>query len=299
MKMWAAILCLGLSAAALSAEVEEPPAVRVAVFQDKRIHESSGIARSLRHAGVFWTHNDSGGEPCVFAINRKGETLAKIRLPKAANFDWEDMASGYDEDNRPCLYIADIGDNLKVRASLQIYRIPEPELPDDPGKEEDSAKPEIWHLGYPDKRYNAECLLLHPQTREIHILTKEEDGHSTLFKLPDGPRHSGQAFMLEKVGHVDFPALPRLGKRPGIACQTSGGSISPDGRRVVIATYSYLNEWRLNPGQTLAQALQGPRHLILPPLTPQMEAVCYDEDNASLWFTSELLPSPLYHLKRN
>ena len=287
----------GLLALQAVAEIETPPAVKVAVLADKRIHESSGMVRSMRHQGIFWTHNDSGGEPCLFAFNLQGETVAKVRVPKAANFDWEDLTCGPDEEGRPCLLIGDIGDNLKVRASLQIYRIPEPDLPVEAGKEVESAEPEIWHLGYPDRRYNAECLMMHPKTHEIYILTKEESGDSVLFKLPAG-RVAGQGLKLEKVMDLQFPVRAREGKRPAMACQTSSGDFSPDGRRLVIASYSYLQEWRLREGEALAESLKAPPQLILPPLTRQMEAVCYDEDNASLWFTSELLPTPLYRLSR-
>ena len=41
----------------------------VTTLVDTRIKESSGLARSMRHEGIFWTMNNSGGEPCVFAID--------------------------------------------------------------------------------------------------------------------------------------------------------------------------------------------------------------------------------------
>lgn len=286
----AALPCPAQKAARLEAD-------KPVILADKRIHESSGLTRSLRHPGLFWTLNDSGGEPCLFAIDEKGQTRAKVRLPKAVNFDWEDLASGTDEEGRPCLLIADIGDNLKVRASLQIYRIPEPDLPKDPRKEFESAEPEIWHLGYPDGRHNAECLMVHPQTQQVWILTKEENGESTLYELK-GKRRAGSGMKLEKITTLSFPARAREGKRPGMASMTTGASISPDGKRLVIATYSYLHEWKLTPGQPLSKALLSPALIIEPPLTRQMEGVCYDDDSATLWFTSEQLPTPLYRLRR-
>lgn len=297
MKTLAVAFFLGLMVFPALAEVETPPAEAVAVLADKRILESSGLVRSLRHPGIFWTHNDSGGEPCVFAINLKGETVAKVRVPKAANFDWEDLTQGQDEQGRPCLLIGDIGDNLKLRASLQIYRIPEPDLPADPEKEFESEEPDIWHLGYPDKRHDAETLMRHPKTGEIYILTKEESGHSLLFKVP-GELHPGRGYRLEKVTALNFPPTPRQGKRPGMASMTTSGDFSPDGKRLVICTYSYLYEWKLSAGQPLLEALKAPPHLIEGPLLRQQEAVCYDADNLSLWLTSEQLPTTLFKLKR-
>jgi len=279
------------------AEIELPKADKAIILADKRINESSGIAKSLRYPNIFWTLNDSGGEPCLFAIDSQGKTVAKVRVPKAANFDWEDITGGVDDQGKPSLYIGDIGDNLKVRGTLQIYRIPEPDLPKDPNKEIQSAEPEIWHLAYPKKRHNAECLMMHPLTRELYLLTKEEDGESILYRVPK-VNHSGQAVTLEKVTDLSFPAIARLGKSPGMARETTAGDFSPDGRHLIIATYSYLNEWTLSPTQTLAESLQAAPHLLEPPLTLQMEAVCYDKDSRSLWITSEQLPTPLYHLTR-
>ena len=65
----------------------------VAKLADTRIKESSGLARSMRHEGIFWTMNDSGGEPCVFAIDLQGRTRAKVRVADAVHFDWDDPAS--------------------------------------------------------------------------------------------------------------------------------------------------------------------------------------------------------------
>lgn len=294
MKRLLTSLCLFTSF--LQAELEQPVAKQV-ILADKRIHESSGIARSLRHPGVFWTHNDSGGEPCVFAVDAQGKTLAKMRVPKAANFDWEDIASGPDAQGKPSLFIADIGDNLTIRPTVQIYQIPEPDLPDDPANEHETAPPQIWHVAYPDRPHNAESLLVHPQTGRLYIVTKSEDGNSALYALPH-PLVSGKAMTLEKILPLTFPALKRLGKRPSDAQMTTAASFSPDGSRLVIATYNHLQEWRIRGKQTLVSALAQPAQLIEPPALRQMEAVCYDADGRSLWITSEQLPAPLIRLAR-
>lgn len=277
------------------------------LLADKRINESSGLARSLRRDDVFWTHNDSGGEPCVFAINTQGETLAKVRVRDAANFDWEDMASGLDDQGQPCLYIGDIGDNFRIRPTLQIYCLPEPELPATPAGQSKppqvatheilSAQPQVWHLSYPDGRHNAESLFVHPQTRALYILTKEPKGHSALYELAKPPA-TGQAAKLQKVTELTFPARARLGKVPERACEATAADLSADGRRFAVATYSYIHEWKLQPDKPLAENLQAPETLLTPPLTKGMEALCYGADSRTLWLTSEVLPTPLYSLGR-
>ncbi|SKA91657.1 hypothetical protein SAMN02745166_01767 [Prosthecobacter debontii] len=295
--MNARLLLLALlgSASFVSAQTLQVRTSDAVILKDKRITESSGLARSLRYPGVFWTHNDSGGEPCLFAINRQGQTLAKVRVPHAANFDWEDLTEGRDDQDRPCLFIGDIGDNLKFRASLQIYCVREPELPKDPDKEIESSEPEVWHLSYPDGRKNAECLMMHPLTRQLYLITKEESGHCALYQVPS-KRGPGKGLTLIKICDLEFPARARKGKRPGMNSMTTSADFSPDGKRLVVATYSYLYEWTLSPKLPLEASLEQPPILIEPPLTKQMEAVCYDADAVTLWFTSEQLPAPLYRL---
>src|SRR5207248_3297632 len=87
-----------------------PPRL-LAKLADARITESSGLAASRTTPGVLWTHNDSGDGPYLFAIDRKGNTLARYRVPKADNVDWEDIAIATGADGKPILYIGDIGDN--------------------------------------------------------------------------------------------------------------------------------------------------------------------------------------------
>jgi hypothetical protein len=272
---------------------------RVAVLDDKRIKESSGLCLGGRDPSIFWTLNDSGGEPCVFAIDRGGKTRAKVRVRDAANFDWEDIALGKDEKGAPALFIGDIGDNLQMRPTIQVYQIPEPEI-NEPGKvveETISAAPVIWRVSYPDGKHNAESLLVDPKTNRLHLLTKSEDGRSALYVFPQ-PMQKEVSMTLEKVAELTFPKLIRAGKRPHDNCMTTAAGFSPDGTRMVVATYSSLYEWKLSPEQPLADALKQPPARIEPELLRQIEGVCYDGDNLTLWLTSEHLPAPLLRVKR-
>jgi hypothetical protein len=98
-----------------------PPTVwtpaRQAVF-DARLDESSGLA--FFH-GRFWTFNDSGGAPEIYAVDTaSGAVTATFRLLGATNVDWEAMAV-----DSPYVYIADVGNNVNgARRDLVIYRIP-------------------------------------------------------------------------------------------------------------------------------------------------------------------------------
>ena len=303
--MKAALLISFLLAAEASAQTAWPKtpvpstSERVAILEDKRLKESSGLCLSGLDPSIFWTLNDSGGEPCVFAIDRAGKTRAKVRVRDAANFDWEDIAQGKDEKGAPALFIGDIGDNLRIRPSLQIYQISEPEI-NAPGKaveETNSAAPKIWRVYYPDGKHNAESLLMHPQTGRLYILTKSDDGPSTLYAFPQ-PLKNDASMVLEKVATVVFPALIRVGKRPHDNCMTTAAGFSPDGSRLVVSTYSSLYEWTLPKDKPLAEALKQPPVRIEPELLRQLEGACYDSDSLTIWLTSEHLPTPLLRVKR-
>lgn len=282
----------------------------VARLADTRIKESSGLARSSRHEGIFWTMNDSGGEPCVFAIDLKGRTRAKVRVADAVNFDWEDIASGLDENNQPVLYVGDIGDNFHVRPTVQIYRIPEPKIAAEGVivAETVSAASVHWHVTYPGGPQNAEALLVHPKTRRIHVLTKSADGRSGLYAFPEGRDVLGLAdtgsenhkkpVLLEKLADLTFSGHQRTGKRPSDDLQCTGAAFSPDGTHMVASTYSSLYEWQLLGGKSMAEALALRPLRLVPDLLRQLEAVTYDADGSTLWLTSEHLPTPLVRVKR-
>jgi len=283
---------------------------RVATLADTRIRESSGLARSLRHQGIFWTMNDSGGEPCVFAIDQQGRTRAKVRVADAVNFDWEDLASGLDEQQRPVLYIGDIGDNFHARPTVQIYRIPEPDIAAEGAAvaETLSAASMHWHVVYPEGPKNAEALLVHPRTRRLHLITKSDDGRSTMYAFPEGLDVLAAADLglenkhlpvrMEVVGRLVFPGLARAGKRPKDDLLCTGAAFSPDGTRLIASTYSSLYEWRLPAGQATVEALARPPLRLVPELLRQLEAVTYDADGQTLWLTSEHLPAPLIRVRR-
>ena len=82
---------------------------------DPELAEASGLASSLLTPGILYTHNDSGGAPTVYTLNRRGLVPARIKLKGVTNRDWEDIAVARDpRTQKPCVYVGDIGDNNAV-----------------------------------------------------------------------------------------------------------------------------------------------------------------------------------------
>src|SRR5262249_19595762 len=83
----------------------------VCELKDERITEASGIPPSRRNPDMYYTHNDSGGEPHVYLFDRQGRTRATIVVDGAMNIDWEDISLAPGENGGFDICAADIGDN--------------------------------------------------------------------------------------------------------------------------------------------------------------------------------------------
>jgi len=86
------MIALPCNSADISNLIKYGPPRQLAEIDNKDIDESSGIAVSIRNRDSFWTHNDSGDRPCLYLIDRSGETLADIiqmgreRLPDSGRY---------------------------------------------------------------------------------------------------------------------------------------------------------------------------------------------------------------------
>ena len=107
---------------------------RTGVIKSARVLEASGVAVSRAHAGVLWTHNDSGDGPYLYATDLQGTDRGAVRVLGAEAFDWEDIALGPCPTRAgECVFIGDVGDNIEVRPFVTLYAVPEPEPPAAPG----------------------------------------------------------------------------------------------------------------------------------------------------------------------
>ncbi len=293
----ALILLTALAACGAAQEVYERPQM-VCRFLDERIHEASGLAASARSDDYFFTHNDSGSPAQLFAVDRKGQTLTAWDLKNGANLDWEDMARGPDEQGRPCLYIGDIGDNLGLRPAVWVYRIPEPPV--------DSARPAPtgatapatrFDLRYEDGPRDAEALLVHPRTGQIFIVTKSRDG-SGVYAAPR-PLRAGQVAVLKKITAIDLTRAVSTSTEPDPRTRAlvMGGAFAPDGRRIVVRTYSDAYEWAV-AGEDIAATFARPPIAIPLGEAAGGEAITCTRDGSALLVTREGRNAPVHELRR-
>lgn len=255
-------------------------------FQDPALRESSGLAASRRTPGVLWTHNDSGGKPILFATDRRGRALARYQVTLATSIDWEDIAAGPGTGENATLYIGDIGDNHRSRNDTAVYRVPEPEV--DMGKTDvrgETMIAEKFPFHYPDGHHDAETLLVHPVTGEIYIVTKDDTGVSGVYKFPM-PLTRDRTVTLERVGTLRFNNPLEFG-RVKMGRLATGGSISPDGTKIIIRTYAEAYEWRIRAGQRVEEALAEKPRPVVVPVVGQFEGICYSPDGKRILTTTE------------
>ena len=268
---------------------------KIATLKNPAINESSGLAASRLNPNIYWTHNDSGDGPFVYAFDSRGESRGVFRVAGAQARDWEDMGIGPGpQRGRYYLYLGDIGDNRGERTEIAVYRVLEPQLTvadktssrNNP-RTTDAA--EAIRLRYPDGKFDSETLLVHPTTGNLYVITKVLLRNATVYEA-EAPFVAGQVITMKRIGEIKVPSL--------LGGTLTGGSISPDGRRVAFCDYlqgyevvlpkasnNFNDIWK----QTVTAFSLGERQ--------QGESITYSADGKALLATSEGKGAPLIQVE--
>ncbi|WP_284578273.1 WD40 repeat domain-containing protein [Streptomyces sp. 2P-4] len=226
---------------------------------DPRIKESSGLAASRAHPGVYWTHNDSDDGPYVYAVDSAtGRTVARLTLAGIGRpRDVEAISLGPDGQ----LYVGDIGDNRDgTWDHVWIYRFPEPAKLGDA-----TVKAEQFTVRYADGPRNAEALMVHPVTGRVYIASKSEDKGG----LYEGP---------ERLSASGANVFRRVADLPWV----TDGAFSPDGASLTLRGYFFAKTWAWKDGRP-----QGDGVSVGAPWQGQAESVTYTADGSALMFGAE------------
>lgn len=83
--------------------------------------ETSGL---IYYNNWFWTINDSGNEPAIYAFDSlTGVIIHRTLIKNKTNIDWEEMT----QDSQ-YIYIGEFGNNDGTRKDLKVYRIQKSQL---------------------------------------------------------------------------------------------------------------------------------------------------------------------------
>jgi hypothetical protein len=289
--------CYGIKPSSAEPTASGPffPPKTVGKIANLDVTEASGLAASKCQPGVFWTHNDSGDDAFIFAINVAGENLGTWRVTNSQNEDWEDIAAFKDSKGKCFVYIGDIGNNGGKHRVYAIYRIAEPTVSDftrnTTRKNASETEPaEILNFDYPSKVHDAETLIVHPNSGDIYVLSKSRKDPSAVYKL--SPNFgSGEPQQAIPIAEIKVPSIPF-----GLL---TGGDVASDGRHVVLCDYLDGYELTLPAGDNNFDDIwkQPPVRIDLGPRDTG-EAVAYTPDGNTIYATTEGKNAPIIEVRR-
>jgi hypothetical protein len=237
-----------------------------AVLAAPRLREASGLAVSRTHPGIYWVHNDSGDQPLLYTTDSTGADLGRVRVAGATAVDWEDIALGpCVVAPGDCLYVGDTGDNRLRRRSVTIYRLHEPSPP---RHALDTLRVvtllDSIVVRYPDGPHDAEALAISPSGK-LYLVTKPRSGEPHVFVIDAGR----PATPIVDGGPLDVETNLVRGR------MVTGGTITVDGRWMLLRTYVSLHAFRIGEDGRLTAAW--PREgLPLPVVEAQGEGIDLD-----------------------
>lgn len=285
------------------------------------VDEASGLTGSIRHPGLYWTHNDNinlpassrRSDPLVFAIDARGELKATVSLSPVRQRDWEAITSGL-IDGQPTLIVGDIGDNRNFWSDYRLWFVPEPTAL---GGQQSAYPTALIRFRYPDqvpqpKRqggwsggHDAESLVLDRQGQQVLLLTKREKP-PRFFSIPLSARHAltnderlslqdrrvpvVTARFIGSLPNLPAPDLLAWLLNPMIgayADQPTDMALSADGRLLAVLTYSAVYFFRRKPGMDWRQAIERPVDSIGLPLIDQWEGISFTPDEKQVLIVRE------------
>ncbi len=275
------------------AKASRPVVELVGRLQNGDIDEASGIARSQRRDDLFWVVNDSG-KSRVHAIDSRGRMLGRVKVEKASNSDWEDIAS-FDFDGKSYLLVADIGDNDGKRKDVRLYFIEEP----DPGEKEVDV---AWRydFDYDGKPRDAEAIAVDVKRARVLVLSKRELPPA-LYELPLKPdskkrqtaRRLGPVMTLPKPRRRDVEFAPATNN---YWWQPTAMDISRDGSSAVILTYSGVFHYQRADGEDWLDAFGRVPAVLSVADYGEAEAVAFNGDGTAVYVTFEGRRAPLLRI---
>ncbi len=190
------------------------------------IDEVSGVVASRRRP-VLWIEEDSGNPERIYAIDGSGAGRSIVNVRNATNLDWEDIAL-----TGRRIWLADIGDNFRLRPSVQVYWFREPR------PAESSVSARVLELTYEDGAHNAEAMVVDGQQRELYVFTKQA-GTTSVYRTSVRGLAGGESRLLTKIAELPLNTV-------------TAADLGPEGI-VIKSGAGYLYRWTAS--RTVASAL--------------------------------------------
>lgn len=238
----------------------------------KEISGVSVSSQTFNGEQVAWVHDDSGGQAALGLFSTvSGLLVQRFNLPNNAEVpfqDPEDIAVGPCGASWPfpgtgdCIYLADMGDNSRVRTNLRIYKMREPVLATLTAGATSSfqfAEMQVLRLHYdvangaPTANSDCESLFVDPVGQEpgeekgdLYVVTKwmaaADYGKSRLFRYPNAMQDGTTDVALELASNATSLRTATWTR----------ADMSRDGSLVVVGSYVSTNFWHRGANTTIA-----------------------------------------------
>ena len=185
----------------------------------KKIDETSGLEIV---DGQFITHNDSGGDPKLYYLDKKGKIVFERTLNGVKNNDWEDIT----KDDQ-FIYVANMGNNFDTRKNLSIVK-----TPIDPS----SSEAELIEFNYPEQvkfttaynqsQYDAEALI----TIDDYLIILTKNKLKKITEIYALPKIAGK-YEAKKIGSLNTQSI------------ITGGDYDPDTKLLALTGTLVFNEY--------------------------------------------------------
>ncbi|HEV2087923.1 MAG TPA: hypothetical protein VGR21_06405, partial [Cryptosporangiaceae bacterium] len=279
---------LGATLAAGTLLLPAGPAVAapqaVCTVGDERVPEISGLVAVEDGYAVITDSDVATMTMNIYLLDGKCDVVKTLTSPNKPR-DPEDLTRTADGT----YWVADTGDkdDRPERPTIAVHAFPA-----------SGAEPRIYRMKYPDGPKNAEALFVQ-QDRTAVVVSKDPSGTAKVYtsiRPLTGPDVSVEnAIPLAAAGTLQFlpTGTPNSLGTPGEVAVT-GAAMSPDGKKVVLRTYSDAYEWDVPDGNVAKAITKGtPRLTPLPSTTGQGEAIAFSADGKSYLTIPEGKDAPL------
>jgi hypothetical protein len=260
---------------------------RVGTFDVEVVPGASGLAASRRNPDVLYLLDDRPGTGEIWAVTTDGTMLGAIEVPGLDALDTESLTIGpcAAGDDVPCLYVGDIGDNLRSRTDITVHRFPEPDLSGgQPGAAEGV---EVIRLSYPGGPEDAEALLVDDDGTP-YVVTKAP--------FDTAARTTGTARLLGAPGFasgvmVDLGEVPVPAPDAPLQSQVVGNVVTGGDQRpgqVILRTYDQVLAYTApEAGAALGDFPSWEVSSLPAPFELQPEAVTWAADGCGFYSVGE------------
>jgi hypothetical protein len=289
-------LSVALGSLLLSACAQPPPydPPQRAGSLPAEVKESSGLAASRRDPRMLWTHNDSGGQPVLYALDPNGARRGDLRLSGVRNIDWEDLAS-FSLDGRAYLLVADTGDNGNHRTDCALYIVAEPD-PADLSPVHETPATIAWKIPvrYLDGPRDVESVAVDARAGVVYLLAKRTTPHG-LYTLPLRIPADGVVPAAMPVAQMPNTLFPQPNASQAMMpiptgryrAQPTGMDFAADGSAAVVVSYGDVLLFPRKDSEPWKTTLLRPPVVLAHHGLKQAEGIAFGADNRTIYVTSE------------